>query len=66
MTRVKRSVHYMLLILIALLMMAPLLLGIWASLLPTTDIVAGHFTSLNISLTNYVNAIKTTPVVLYM
>ncbi|ERL65789.1 carbohydrate ABC transporter permease [Schleiferilactobacillus shenzhenensis] len=62
----KRTIHYVLLILIALLVMAPLLLGIWASLLPTTDIVAGHFNSLNISLNNYVAAIQTTPVVLYM
>lgn len=66
MTQLKHANHYFWLILVALLMSAPILIGIWASLLPTADIAAGHLTSTNISLANYVAAIQTTPVLRYM
>ncbi len=66
MTHVKHGARYLLLTVVAVILLFPILLGIWASLLPTKDIAAGNFLSTNISLNNYWQAFVTTPIIRYM
>lgn len=58
--------HYGLLTVLTFIVAFPLLLGIWISLLPSVDIAAGKFFSNNVSLSNYVTALTTTPLFKYM
>ncbi|WP_179394795.1 carbohydrate ABC transporter permease [Lacticaseibacillus absianus] len=63
---IKRTIQYSGLTLVALLLLAPLLVGLWASLLPTTDIAMGALNFHHLSLANYAAAIQTTPIVRYV
>lgn len=58
--------QYLLLILLALFVLVPFILGFWSSLLPTAEISQGKFFSTNISLNNYVAAMKNTEILHYM
>ncbi|WP_416353201.1 carbohydrate ABC transporter permease [Agrilactobacillus fermenti] len=66
MTWLKTINRYFWLTFLAIITIAPILLGVWASLLPTADIAAGNFLSTHISLANYIGAIQTTPVLRYI
>ena len=46
MTHVKHGARYLLLTVVAVILLFPILLGIWASLLPTKDIAAVSYTHL--------------------
>ncbi|KRL97797.1 carbohydrate ABC transporter permease [Liquorilactobacillus satsumensis] len=54
------------LILLALFILIPFLLGFWTSLLPTADISKGSLWSSHISLDNYYTAITQTPIIRYL
>ncbi|KRN27281.1 ABC-type sugar transport system, permease component [Lactobacillus selangorensis] len=66
MNRLKNGLQYLLLTGVAVLLLFPLLLGFWASLLPTKEIAAGRFLATNLSWHNYEQALLTTPLIRYL
>lgn len=62
----KKVFSYILLILLAIIILAPFFIGIWTSFLPTMDIAKGNFFSTKISLDNYVAAFTKTPILRYL
>lgn len=63
---VRITAQYLGLTAIALLLLLPLLFGLWASLLPTPDIATGALNFQHLSLANYAAAIQTTPILRYV
>lgn len=57
--------QYLLLIILAIIILVPFVIGFWTSLLPTAEISQGKLFSTNISLRNYVSAITTTSILRY-
>ncbi|CAJ1193510.1 Lactose transport system permease protein LacG [Companilactobacillus paralimentarius] len=62
----KRVFNYMILILLAVVILAPFFIGIWTSFLPTMDIAKGNLFGTNVSLDNYVAAFTRTPILRYL
>lgn len=65
----EKTIHcaqYLALIILALIILVPFILGIWTSFLPTSEILRGDFLSTNVSLRNYVKAMRTTPILRYL
>ncbi len=62
----QKILNYVLLIILTIVVLGPFLIGLWTSLLSSMDIAKGNFLSLHISLTNYVDAFKNTPIIQYM
>lgn len=58
--------EYLALIILALIILVPFILGIWASFLPTSEILRGNFISNDLSLRNYAKAMTTTPILRYL
>lgn len=58
--------QYLLLIILAIIILVPFVIGFWTSLLPTAEISQGKLFSTNISLRNYVSAITTTSILRYL
>ncbi|AKP67973.1 carbohydrate ABC transporter permease [Companilactobacillus ginsenosidimutans] len=63
---IKRILTYVLLIALGLVILAPVLIGLWTSFLPTMNIAKGDLFSMNISLDNYVAAFTKTPILRYL
>lgn len=49
-----------------ILVLAPFIIGIWSSFLPTSEIMKGQFISSHLSFRNYGVAIRTTPILRYL
>lgn len=64
--RLSKFLSYLLLIVLAIIILAPFFIGIWTSFLPTMDIAQGNFFSTKISLDNYVAALTKTPIIRYL
>jgi len=62
----KRIFSYVLLIVLAVVILAPFFIGIWTSFLPTMEIAKGNLFSTDISLNNYVAAFTKTPILRYL
>lgn len=62
----KKVFDYILLIVLAVIILAPFFIGIWTSFLPTMDIAKGNLFSTDISLNNYVAAFTKTPILRYL
>jgi len=62
----KRVLNYIILILLAVIILAPVLIGIWTSFLPTLDIAKGNLFGTNVSFDNYVAAFTKTPILRYL
>lgn len=62
----KKAFDYILLIVLAVIILAPFFIGIWTSFLPTMDIAKGNLFSTDISLNNYVAAFTKTPILRYL
>ncbi|WP_119318696.1 carbohydrate ABC transporter permease [Companilactobacillus formosensis] len=62
----KKFFNYLLLIVLAVIILAPFFIGIWTSFLPTMDIAKGNLFSTNISFDNYVAAFTKTPILRYL
>lgn len=62
----KRFFSYLLLIVLAVVILAPFFIGIWTSFLPTMEIAKGNLFSTDISLNNYVAAFTKTPILRYL
>lgn len=62
----KKVFDYILLIVLAVIILAPFFIGIWTSFLPTIDIAKGNLFSTDISLNNYVAAFTKTPILRYL
>ena len=65
-SRLNKIVSYTLLLLLALVILAPFFIGIWTSFLPTMEIAKGNFLSTDLSLNNYVSAFTKTPILRYL
>lgn len=59
-------IKYIALVVMSILVLAPFVIGIWSSLLPTSDILKGQFISSHVSLHNYWVAIHTTAIWRYL
>lgn len=66
MTKKERVSHYVVLVLLAVFILTPFVLGLWTSFLPTADISSGSLFSTHVSLDNYANAIKNTAIIRYL
>lgn len=64
--KIIHALQYLALLILALIILVPFILGVWTSFLPTSQILRGNFFSLNVSLRNYAKAIKTTPILRYL
>ncbi|MHA8111381.1 carbohydrate ABC transporter permease [Lactobacillaceae bacterium Melli_B4] len=62
---VKTTLQYLLLIILGLIIIGPLLIGIWTSFLPTDSIVKGSLVG-NLTIRNYMVALQTTPILRYL
>lgn len=58
--------QYLLLVILAIVILVPFIIGFWTSLLPTAEISQGKLFSSNISLHNYVSAMTKTPILRYL
>lgn len=58
--------RYTLLILLSTLIFAPVLVGIWVSLLPNTAILNGQYFATPLTINNYLQAITQTPILQYL
>ena len=65
-TLLKRIFDYAILIILALIILAPFFIGIWTSFLPTMSIAKGDLFSTNLSFNNYVAAFTKTPILRYL
>lgn len=57
---------YFWLIVLAFVILFPIFVGLWSSLLPTSDIMRGCFVGGHLSLANYWRAMTTTPILRYL
>ncbi|WP_125760538.1 carbohydrate ABC transporter permease [Companilactobacillus hulinensis] len=64
--RLNKVLSYLLLVVLAVVILAPFFIGIWTSFLPTMDIAQGNFFSTKVSFDNYVAAFTKTPIVRYL
>ncbi|USQ69853.1 carbohydrate ABC transporter permease [Companilactobacillus allii] len=64
--RLNKFFSYLLLIVLAIIILAPFFIGIWTSFLPTMDIAQGNFFSTKISFDNYAAALTKTPIIRYL
>ncbi len=66
----ERSIHnffaYVGLILLAIIILFPIIVGLWSSFLPTSAILKGQYLGRHLSLQNYWRAIRTTPILSYL
>jgi len=62
----KKIFSYVLLIVLALVLLAPFFIGIWTSFLPTADIAKGNLLSTSLSFDNYAAAFTKTPILRYL
>jgi len=62
----KRIFSYILLIVLAVVILAPFFIGIWTSFLPTMEIAKGNLFSTNLSFNNYIAAFTKTPILRYL
>lgn len=65
-TKTHKSLRYLGLGLLALLILGPFILGFWTSLMPTADIAKGILISSHLSLANYVDAVQQTAILRYL
>ncbi|WP_164683950.1 carbohydrate ABC transporter permease [Streptococcus hyointestinalis] len=65
MTTMQRCMNYSVILLMTLVVMTPLVVGIYTSLLPTEDLIQGNIFTSNLSLDNYISAIRDTPIIRY-
>lgn len=64
--RFRLLLRYLVLLLLAIIILGPFILGFWASLLPTADIAKGALWSTHVSLANYVAAVQQTAILRYL
>lgn len=62
----RRIWDYVLLTVLALVVLAPFLIGLWTSFLPTMQIAKGNFLSTQVSFQNYIDAFTQTPILRYL
>ncbi|HIW72090.1 MAG TPA: carbohydrate ABC transporter permease [Candidatus Levilactobacillus faecigallinarum] len=65
-TKTRKPLHYLVLVVLAVIILGPFVLGLWTSLLPTAEISKGVMWSTNLSLNNYVAAIQQTAILRYL
>ncbi|WP_204120109.1 carbohydrate ABC transporter permease [Levilactobacillus wangkuiensis] len=65
-TKTRKPLRYLVLILLAVIILGPFILGFWTSLLPTADIAKGALWSTHISFANYAEAVKQTAILRYL
>ncbi|MBW1606223.1 carbohydrate ABC transporter permease [Lactobacillus sp. Sy-1] len=63
--KISNFLQYLLLIILALIVIGPFLLGLWTSFLPTSSITKGSLAG-SLTFDNYVTAVQTTPVLRYL
>lgn len=64
--RIIQGLQYLALLILALIILVPFILGIWTSFMPTSDILKGNFLGSHFSWRNYEAAITTTPILQYL
>lgn len=62
----RRIWDYALLTILAVVVLAPFLIGLWTSFLPTMQIAKGNFLSTQVSFQNYIDAFTQTPILRYL
>lgn len=62
----RRIWDYALLTILAIVVLAPFLIGLWTSFLPTMQIAQGNFLSTKVSFQNYIDAFTQTPILRYL
>ena len=62
----RRIWDYALLTILAVIVLAPFLIGLWTSFLPTMQIAQGNFLSTKVSFQNYIDAFTQTPILRYL
>lgn len=62
----RRIWDYVLLTVLAVVVLAPFLIGLWTSFLPTMQIAKGNFLSTQVSFQNYIDAFTQTPILRYL
>jgi len=62
----KKIFSYVLLVVLAVVLLAPFFIGIWTSFLPTADIAKGNLLSTSLSFDNYAAAFTKTPILRYL
>ena len=58
--------RYVLMIGLSLVLLIPLIVGVWVSLLPNNAILTGHYFTSQFTIDNYIQAITATPILRYL